>query len=78
MVLAELGSNIASAISKLSQQSKIDDKSFQIFQNEIAKALMASDVNVKLIKQMNERIKSKIRYQDMPVGMQIQKVVEKV
>jgi len=77
MVLGDLGNSIAAALSKISQQSKIDEKAFALFLNEITRALLAADVNMSLIQEMNINIKKTVSIKDLPSTFDVRRVIEK-
>lgn len=57
MVLAELGHRIRVAIGKLGQATIINEDELNAMLKEICAALIESDVNVKLVKQLRENVK---------------------
>eukprot|EP00484_Ammonia_sp_Unknown_P014816 CAMPEP_0197072582 /NCGR_PEP_ID=MMETSP1384-20130603/210170_1 /TAXON_ID=29189 /ORGANISM="Ammonia sp." /LENGTH=543 /DNA_ID=CAMNT_0042511403 /DNA_START=47 /DNA_END=1679 /DNA_ORIENTATION=- len=77
MVLGDLGNQIASALSKINRESKIDDKAFTQLLNDITRALLAADVNMQLIQTLNANIKKSVSLQDLPSNFDIRRVIEK-
>jgi signal recognition particle subunit SRP54 len=60
MVLAELGGKLRESIRKLSSSTKVDEKQLNGLLGDIARALIESDVNVKLVMQVRDNIKKKL------------------
>jgi signal recognition particle GTPase len=58
MVLAQLGGNISRAIQQMSNATIIDEKALNDCLNEITRALLQSDVQFKLVRDMLISIKS--------------------
>lgn len=57
MVLADLGRRIRNAIGKLGQATIINEDELNAMLKEVCAALIESDVNVKLVKQLRENVK---------------------
>ena len=47
------------------------------FLKDVARALLQSDINVAMIKQLRENIKNKVNISEMPAGLNKRKVIEK-
>ena len=58
MVLADLGRRIRNAIGALSQATVINEDVLKQMLKEVSTALLESDVNIKLVKTLNDNIKS--------------------
>ena len=58
MVLADLGAKLTAALRKLNQQQTVDDKTLTALLNEIAAALLASDVNIHYIKTLQNAVRT--------------------
>ena len=56
MVLNELGSKLANALSSLSKHTIIDEEIMEDVLKEITKALLSADVNVQYVVQMKKNI----------------------
>ncbi|KAG8925118.1 Signal recognition particle [Tulasnella sp. 418] len=63
MVLADLGRRINSAFAQLSRSPVIDDKALDALLKEVASALLESDVNVKLVATLRQKVKAKVKAQ---------------
>ena len=61
MVLAELGSKISSALSKLNQKTVIDEAALEECLKEIATALLQGDVNVRYVLKLRENIRMQFK-----------------
>lgn len=57
MVLADLGRRIRNAIGKLGQATIINEDELNSMLKEVCAALIESDVNVRLVKQLRENVK---------------------
>lgn len=57
MVLADLGRRIRNAIGKLGQATVINEDELNAMLKEVCTALIESDVNVRLVKQLRENVK---------------------
>jgi signal recognition particle subunit SRP54 len=57
MVLADLGRKIRTAIGKLGQATVINENELNATLKEICSALIESDVNVRLVKQLRDNVK---------------------
>ncbi|POW00403.1 hypothetical protein PSHT_13063 [Puccinia striiformis] len=60
MVLADLGKKINAAFSELQRTPLIDDKALDLLLKGISSALLSSDVNVTLVANLRNRVKSKL------------------
>ncbi|CAK9099055.1 Signal recognition particle 54 kDa protein (SRP54) [Durusdinium trenchii] len=60
MVLQELGSKINSALSKLNTATVIDEETIDEVLKEIAKALLSSDVNVRVVAEVRNNIRKEV------------------
>lgn len=60
MVLSELGGKLQKALSDLSRTSQIDEEVLDGLLKEICNALLESDVNVKLVASLRQRVKARV------------------
>ena len=60
MVLADLGRKINNALHSLSKATVIDEDVLNSMLKEICAALLESDVNIRLVKQLRENVRSVI------------------
>jgi len=60
MVLAELGGKLRESIRKLQTSSSLDSASLDTLLGEISRALIESDVNVKLVMTLRNNIKNRV------------------
>jgi len=77
MVLADLGRSINAAIQKMSNATIIDEDVLKDMLNEISRALLNSDVNVRLVKQLRENIKSVVDFDEMAAGLNKRRIIQK-
>eukprot|EP01114_Cavostelium_apophysatum_P007379 TRINITY_DN1946_c0_g1_i1.p1 TRINITY_DN1946_c0_g1~~TRINITY_DN1946_c0_g1_i1.p1 ORF type:complete len:487 (-),score=166.68 TRINITY_DN1946_c0_g1_i1:78-1538(-) len=77
MVLAELGSKITHAISNLQKANVIDEAVLDEMLKEIGNALIASDVNIKLVLQLRKNIKAKLNINELAAGMNKRRMIQK-
>ncbi|KAH8116925.1 SRP54-type protein [Phellopilus nigrolimitatus] len=61
MVLADLGRKLNAALSSLSRAPVVDEKVLDALLKEICAALLESDVNVKLVQQLRQKVKAKAK-----------------
>lgn len=57
MVLQELGQKIKDALNKLNKGEDVDEKMFKEMLNSLALALIKSDVNIQLVKELQNRVR---------------------
>jgi signal recognition particle subunit SRP54 len=62
MVLAELGAKLRDSIRKLQQTTTVTEKELNSLLSDITRALIESDVNVKLVLQLRQSIKDKVQH----------------
>eukprot|EP00039_Didymoeca_costata_P032570 m.38378 g.38378 ORF g.38378 m.38378 type:complete len:529 (-) comp9427_c0_seq1:45-1631(-) len=77
MVLADLGRSINAAISKMASATIIDEEVLQEMLKEITRALLLSDVNFKLVKQLNDNIKNVVDFEEMAAGLNKRRIIQK-
>lgn len=65
MVLAELGQKITKALVNMKKSTVVDDQVIDDMLKEIQRALLESDVNVRLVVQLRDNIKKKINAEDV-------------
>jgi signal recognition particle subunit SRP54 len=78
MVLADLGRSISSALQKMQKETVIDDGVIDEMLKAIASALLQSDVNVRLVAQLRNNIKTSINLQDTAAGINKRRLVQQV
>ncbi|KAG5220597.1 Signal recognition particle [Salix suchowensis] len=61
MVLADLGRKLNAALSSLNRAPVVDEKVLDVTLKEITAALLESDVNVKLVASLRQRVKVKVK-----------------
>ncbi|PIK58535.1 putative signal recognition particle 54 kDa protein isoform X2 [Apostichopus japonicus] len=76
MVLADLGRKITSALKSLSNATIIDEDVLNSMLNEICRALLEADVNIKLVKKLKENVKSVIDFEEMAAGLNKRKMIQ--
>lgn len=75
MVLADLGKRLTSALNNLNRTTVIDEKVQDECLKEICKALLESDVNIKLVQQLRNNVKKTINVENLPTGMNRKKLL---
>ena len=75
MVLAELGQKIGAALHKLSRTTVVGEDEVKELLNEIARALLQADVNITIVKQLQNSIKTEVALTDDAVGMNKRKIL---
>lgn len=77
MVLNELGYNITKALASMSESTgPVDEAQIKACLNEITRALMQADVNIKLVSTMINNVKKKASG-DLGGGLNKRKIIEK-
>ena len=61
MVLADLGRRLHQAFSDLQRQPTVDDASIDQLLKDVCAALLASDVNVRLVQKLRQDVKDEVR-----------------
>lgn len=78
MVLAELGGKISRALQTMASASIIDDEVVSKLTSTIAMALLQADVDIRLVKQMQNNIKAACAMDDTSAGANKRKMVQSV
>ncbi|KAK4796525.1 hypothetical protein SAY86_028851 [Trapa natans] len=76
MVLAELGGRISRAIQHMSNATIIDEKVLNECLNEITRALLSSDVQFQLVRDMQKNIKSIVNLEDLAAGHNKRRIIQ--
>ncbi len=76
MVLADLGDKIQGALRKIASSEVIDESVIKTMINEIQRALLEADVNVKLVAQISKDIKSKMDPESLASGINKRNLVK--
>lgn len=78
MVLGELGSQITSALRKMTTTTVLDQSVIDAMLKEICFALIQADVRVTLVGQLRKDIQNRIKLAEIAPGVNKRKVVQKV
>jgi len=76
MVLSELGKSINNAIKKLSNATIIDEEVLKSMLTEICRALLAADVNIRLVNQLRENVRKAIDLEEMASGLNKRRMIQ--
>lgn len=76
MVLAQLGGSISRALQQMSNATIIDEKVLNDCLNEITRALLQSDVQFKLVRDMQTNIKRLVNLDDLAAGHNKRKIIQ--
>lgn len=76
MVLADLGRKITSALRGLSNATIINEEVLNGMLKEICSALLEADVNVRLVKQLRENVRSIIDFDEMAGGLNKRRMIQ--
>eukprot|EP00299_Pterocystis_sp_00344_P016920 c8494_g1_i1.p1 GENE.c8494_g1_i1~~c8494_g1_i1.p1 ORF type:complete len:500 (-),score=147.16 c8494_g1_i1:94-1557(-) len=76
MVLGQLGKTISAALQKMHQETVIDDGVVEEMLKAICTALLQSDVNVKLVMQLRNNIRTQIGLQDTAAGLNKRRLIQ--
>lgn len=69
MVLDKLGDSLKNTLSKIASSLIVDDKLINELIKDIQRALLQSDVNVKLVFELTNNIKERAKKEDLPPGL---------
>ena len=69
MVLADLGRQITAALHGLNKATVIDEEVLKSMLNEISRALLQSDVNIRLVKQLSVNVRGVINFDETARGL---------
>lgn len=78
MVLQQLGGSITRALQQMSNATIIDEKVLNECLNEITRALLQSDVQFKLVRDMQTNIKKIVNLDDLAAGHNKRNIIQKV
>ncbi|RAL44525.1 hypothetical protein DM860_011802 [Cuscuta australis] len=76
MVLAELGGSISHALQQMSNATVVDQKALNDCLNEIARALLQSDVQFRLVGDMQANVKRLVNLDDLAAGHNKRKIIQ--
>jgi len=77
MVLNELGNRITAALAAMSNNTVIDEKVLDECLNEIVRALLQADVNVRYVANLKNGIKKRVNVDELAAGLNKRKIIEK-
>ncbi|GFP96479.1 signal recognition particle 54 kDa protein 2 [Phtheirospermum japonicum] len=77
MVLAELGGRIARALQRMHNATIIDEKVMKECLKEITRALLQSDVRIKLVHELKTNIMKIVNLDNQPAGHSKRKLIQK-
>jgi len=69
MVLEKLGGSLKNTLAKIAASVFVDDKLINELVKDIQRALLQSDVNVKLVFELTNKIKARIKEEQTPAGL---------
>lgn len=75
MVLAELGSKITAALQRMNKSVVLDESVLASLLNTIAVALLQADVDVHLVRQLQDNIKAKCKLNELASGCNKRKLI---
>lgn len=76
MVLADLGRKVTAALRSLGNATIINQEVLDQLLKEICTALIESDVNIRLVKQLRENVRSVIDFDEMAAGLNKRKMIQ--
>ncbi|RIB13483.1 SRP54-type protein [Gigaspora rosea] len=77
MVLADLGRRINAALAKINKEPVIDEKVLDAVLKDICHALLEADVNVRLVGNLRNNVKTAVNIQDLAAGINKRRVIQK-
>jgi signal recognition particle GTPase len=78
MVLAELGNRLTAALNKLNSTTIVDDDVVKGMLKDISRALLESDVNVKIVMGLQNKMKSRLNLEMEAPGTNKRKMIQKI
>ena len=78
MVLDKLGESLKSILQKVAKSIFVDDALVNELVKELQRALLQSDVNVKLVFDLSQRIKERVLKEEVPGGLTKREYLVKV
>jgi signal recognition particle subunit SRP54 len=78
MVLTELGQRLSAALRRLNTSTVVDDEVVTAILQDISRSLLESDVNVKIVVNLRNTIKSRLNLEEEAAGTNKRKLVQKV
>ena len=76
MVLADLGRKVTAALRSLGNATIINQEVLDQLLKEVCTALIESDVNIRLVKQLRENVRSVIDFDEMAAGLNKRKMIQ--
>ncbi|XP_054724835.1 signal recognition particle subunit SRP54 [Uloborus diversus] len=76
MVLVDLGRKITNALRSLNNATIINKEVLDSMLKEICTALLEADVNIKLVKQLRENVRSVIDFDEMAAGLNKRRMIQ--
>lgn len=77
MVLQDLGRRINGALSDLTRSPNLDEQAFNGMVKDIGNALIAADVNIKLVINLQKSIKTKVNFSSLPTHANKKRIIQK-
>jgi signal recognition particle subunit SRP54 len=78
MVLAQLGGSISRALAQMSNATVIDEKVLGECLNEISRALLQSDVQFKMVRDMQTNIRKIVNLDTLAAGTNKRRIIQQV
>lgn len=76
MVLADLGRKVTAALRSLGNATIINQEVLDQLLKEVCTALIESDVNIRLVKQLRENVRAVIDFDEMAAGLNKRKMIQ--
>ncbi|CAG0902699.1 unnamed protein product [Darwinula stevensoni] len=76
MVLADLGRKITHALRSLSNATLINEDVLESMLKEICAALLEADVNVRMVAQLRQNVRSVINFEEMAGGLNKRRIIQ--
>ncbi len=78
MVLNDLGKKINDAFRSLTSATSVDEKLLDAVLKDICRALLVSDVNVRLVQSLRANVKTSVNLDALPAGVNKKRIIQKV
>lgn len=76
-MLSDVGRRIGGALSDLTRSSTLDEKAFDEMVKEIGNALISTDVNFRLVAQLQKSIRKSVNFKELPASSNKKRIIQK-
>ena len=77
MVLGDLGAKLTATLQKLQRTTVVDDEMLESILKDISRALLESDVNIRIVGELRKNIKTRVNLEAEMAGTNRQKLIRR-